>query len=225
MCVCRPASGLGGADPGYRSNYQDYRDLARDPGTLDPPPPHARHVSDSNMNRYGSNFQRPTPRGTSTSSMDPNLYHGPTKNTNNQFYGNNYSSGRGPTPTYDNRPPSAQAGFVGRGPTPVQYQDQEGRSTNFHSNHGNYQVIHRDSPININSGENTRWNNTDKTDIQRGNGHVTHSNNYAHMSELQPLGPGNYGNAGLAYREPVFTSIAGKRPVKSMTQQPNSAKV
>ncbi|XP_052798357.1 partitioning defective 3 homolog isoform X4 [Mya arenaria] len=207
----RPNSRLGSAETNHHGNYQEYRDLGGQSS--------ARHVSDSNVAKY-SNFYRPPSRGTSTSSMDPNLYHHPPPN--NQFYANNFGSNRGPTPSYD-RPPPPQPQGPQRGPTPV--HDPDHRTAHFRNNAGNYQVIQRGTPTNFSSGD--RQNYSEDSDMRHGNGNVVHSNNYAHRHEarVHPMAPGNFSNAGMAYREPVFTSVAGKRPVKSLTQQPNSAKV
>lgn len=187
------------------SNYQDYRDLPSQPG--------ARHVSDSNVNKY-NNFYKGPLRGQSTSS-DIGY-----QQTNNQ-YQSGYQQvvpGRGQTPLFD-RPPIQH-----RGPTPSYEQEQ--RNMNYRNNNGNYQLFPRGgTPTNMNTG--TQWNYAEDPEMRHGNTNITGSNfSRDHMTPRQDLPPsgGNYGNQSSAYRDPVYTAMAGKRPVKSL-HQPNSAKV
>ena len=210
----RPNSRLGSADIVQgTSNYQDYRDIQ--PGN--------RHISDSNISKY-SNFYRPPSRG-QTSLTDMNYHH-----QNNQYHPQNqpqHSSGvlpRGPTPSHDKQ---QQYPFGShRGQTPTNEYD---RNVNSRNANGNYQVFHRiQTPQNVIVGE--RRNYADYDELRRGNmnGNRTNLNsNRDHVTrqEVLPPGGGNYSNSSYAYRDPVFTSVAGKRPVKSLSQQPNSAKV
>lgn len=199
------------------SNYQDYRDFPQQ-GT--------RHVSDSNVSKY-SNLYKPNLRGQSTSS-ELGYQH-----PNNQYNPGHQPlvSARGPTPSFD-RPPQP------RGPTPSYEVEQ--RNLNYRNNNSNYQVFPRGgTPTNLNSG--SHWNYADDPEMRRGNVNVSGSNiiqNREHMipkHEVLPPSGGNYGNqpggnygnqpsGNYGYRDPVYSAMAGKRPVKSL-QQPNSAKV
>lgn len=167
------------------------------------------------MNKY-NNYYKPPPRGQSTSDIG---YH----HQNNQYHPGHQQLGpaRAQTPNYDRAPQ------VVRGPTPSYEQEQ--RSINFRTNNGNYQVFPRGAtPTNLTSGNN--WNYAEDSDLRRGNVHIggSHVNSnrdqLMHRQEVLPPSGGNYGNQSIAYRDPVYSAMAGKRPVKSL-QQPNSAKV
>lgn len=224
VLFCRPNSRLGSADIVQgTSNYQDYRDIQ---------PSTNRHVSDSNMSKY-SNFYPPPPRGQSSltdQTFQSNQYsqqpqhssgipRGPTP-THDRFTSNTGIQ-RGPTPTHDRL---AQHTGIQRGPTP-----SYDYNTNIRSVNGNYQMFHRvQTPQTVPAGD--RWNYVDSDDLRRGNFNTNRTNlnsNRDHLTRQEVLPPsgGNYSNSSYAYRDPVFTSVAGKRPVKSLTQQPNSAKV
>ncbi|KAH3721429.1 hypothetical protein DPMN_064353 [Dreissena polymorpha] len=172
----------------------------------DPPLSGARHVSDSNVAKF-SNVYRPASRGTSSSSMETNIH--------NPSYQHNYvkNSVVNPVQPFDrlpNHPLNNQRG------TPV--QDHE-RISNYRNiaggqgqNNSNYQVVNRNTPTNF-------------TPLER----RSIANNYPYRQDLDPPpSSGSYGNSVYGYRDPVFTSMAGKRPVQTLQQQqqqPNSAKV
>lgn len=79
-------------------------------------------------------------------------------------------------------------------------------------NNSNYPVVNRNTP--------TNFTPLDRRSV---------ANNYAYRQDLDPPpSAGNYGNGVYGYRDPLFTSMAGKRPVQTLQQQqqqPNSAKV
>ncbi|XP_045168371.2 partitioning defective 3 homolog isoform X3 [Mercenaria mercenaria] len=210
--VERPHSRIGSADfVQGTSNYQDYRDIQ---------PQGTRLISDSNISKY-SNFYRPPSRG-QTSLTDMNFHH-----QNNQYHQQQQHSSvvpRGPTPSQDRQP---QHPFgIQRGQTPTNEYD---RNTNFRNANGSYQGVHRvQTPQNVIVSD--RRNYAEYDDLRRGNMNVNRTNlnsNKDHVTRQEVLPPsgGNYSNSSYAYRDPVFTSVAGKRPVKSLSQQPNSAKV
>ena len=190
------------------SNYQDYRDLPPQQGT--------RHVSDSNMTKYNNYYKPQQYRGQSTSS-DSAFHH-----QNNQYAPgqSQYAPVRSQTPSYD-RPPLSQPP---RGQTPSYEQEQ--RNMNYRNN--NYQVFPRGAtPTNVPTG--SHWNYAEDSEMRRGNIHMTsganiNSNRDVHRQEMLTPRDGNYGNTPLGYSDPVYSAMAGKRPVKSL-QQPNSAKV
>lgn len=168
------------------------------------------HVSDSNVTKY-SNFYRPPSRG-QTALTDQNY-----QSQNNQYHQQQqqqHSSGvpRGPTPSQDR-----------------QGQNPYDRNTNFRNSNGNYHSSHRvQTPQTVNVGD--KWNYTEHDEIRKGNLNVNRTNlnvNPDHVTRQEVLPPsgGNYSNSSYAYRDPVYTAMAGKRPVKSLSQQPNSAKV
>ncbi|KAL4222826.1 Partitioning defective 3 [Mactra antiquata] len=198
----RPNSRLGSADfVQGTSNYQDYRDIQQ-PGT--------RLHSDSNVSKY-SNFYRPPSRG-QTTLTDQNYQ--PVHMHSSQYSG---GLARGPTPTHERNPQHSLG--IQRGVSPSQEQER-----NFRTNSsGNYQVVHKtQTPQSVNFGD--KFNYSDESDVRRGNVNVDRTNVNFRPEVLPPSG-GNYGNSSYAYRDPVFSSMAGKRPVKSLSQQPNSAKV
>lgn len=195
--VHRPNSRLGpGENLHGPSNYQDYGDI------LQPGP---RLYSDSNVSKF-SNFYRPPSRGQLivTDKNHPNINQHPSK-----FPGD---VTQGSIPAHEKHVQHSLETQRGLS----QSQEQEHLIRN---NTGNYQVIHKTQ--NMNFGE--KWNYSDESGLGKHNVNINRTN--VNSRQEMPLSGGNYGNSSYAYRDPVFSAMAGKRPVKSLSQQPNSAKV
>ena len=146
---------------------------------------------------------------------------------------------RGPTPSRDlqiqSGPPRGQTpSFEGGGSVPLSY----GNNTNY----ANYHTTHQGptpsremnqpgpTPRDLYIADKRHYSEDSAfraTDLNNGNAFSNYSHNRDHVThqDNRTAGGGSYGNSMQAYREPVYTSMAGTRPVKPLSTQPNSAKV
>lgn len=208
--VERPTSRVGPSE-GNLHNYQDYNEIPRQ---------NPRHVSDSHLPNYP--FMRPSSRGP-VPVIDPSHYPqsaGPFRGQGVMFTQHQQGLPRGPTPSHE------QEGFV-------KYNSTSNANANNYTQYGQRgqpapNVNEFFGPIAPNMNDTRYYGDDTQMQLRAINKQGYNSRDHNLMQRQQEVVPpsGNhYGNATMAYRDPVYTAMAGKRPVKSLSSQPTSAKV
>ena len=202
------------------TNYQDYSDI----NTY----PHGNsHVSDTNLPQ---GYYRPQSRGQMTSSASSDFSHsrGPISSTSSD-----QPRSRGPTPQVDQRfrePTPVQDQRV-RGPTPsaVEQRLRGQTPTNFEQGFRRptpdpgYRGPTPDQGFRGPTPTQDRYH-SDNRDVQKHYIPANKENISLQNQGYSSRNGGFHGNVNTGYRDPVFSAMVGKRPVKAMGQ-PNSAKV
>ena len=217
----RPTSRVGVSESSLPiTNYQDYNEINNYPhGNI--------HISDPNIQQ---GFYRPQSRGPVTSSSDFSHLRGQISSTSSD-----QPRTRGPTPQVDQRfrEPTPVQDQRARGATPINIDQRLRGPTPTNQEQG----FRRPAPEQGFRGPTPDqgfrgptptqdWYHSDNRDIQRNPAKIMPSTK-ENISQTQGYGTRNggfYGSANVAYRDPVFSAMAGKRPVKTLGQ-PNSAKV